>query len=355
MTPDEFIARWKLSTLGERQAAQPHFLNLCQLLGDRQTMTYLRAAARSWSGPKRISKISTGRSTPSFGDPPPYNVVGLHQDDGREYPFIGYATAPVPPRFGVLAGEIVHHLRSSLDHLIHALIIKNGCTASNNNQFPICKAAKDLEVTCSDTRMNGISRLAKKIIRSVQHYTTPAPEDTLLYVINHYDILDKHRLLVTVCTVAELGHQITIGADEAIASRPDRIGKTPNIIRFGEPAPCRVTEGGVQLFTIGLAEPAPEFHPGANFVPQIAFENCGRACKAAVRSESGAGGDGAVRRGLFLQARSPSPHPVDPVAVEQRLVRDQRHRLGERLGDQHAVEPVLVRAGDGAGPLGVGR
>ena len=44
-----------------------------------------------------------------------------------------------------------------------------------------------------------------------------------------------------------------------------------------------------------------------------------------------------------------------PISVEQRLARDQRHRLLERLGDQHAVEPVLVRAGDGAGPLGVGR
>ena len=34
MTPEQFIAKWKLSTLGERQAAQPHFLDLCELLGD---------------------------------------------------------------------------------------------------------------------------------------------------------------------------------------------------------------------------------------------------------------------------------------------------------------------------------
>jgi hypothetical protein len=32
MTPDAFIKRWKLSTLGERQGAQPHFLDLCELL-----------------------------------------------------------------------------------------------------------------------------------------------------------------------------------------------------------------------------------------------------------------------------------------------------------------------------------
>lgn len=34
MTPEEFIAKWKLSTLGERQAAQAHFLDLCALLGE---------------------------------------------------------------------------------------------------------------------------------------------------------------------------------------------------------------------------------------------------------------------------------------------------------------------------------
>lgn len=34
MTPEQFIATWKLSTLGERQAAQPHFLGLCEPLGE---------------------------------------------------------------------------------------------------------------------------------------------------------------------------------------------------------------------------------------------------------------------------------------------------------------------------------
>ena len=49
--------------------------------------------------------------------------------------------------------------------------------------------------------------------------------------------------------------------------------------------------------------------------------------------------------------KAPSPQPLEPVAIEQRLVGDQRHRLGERLGEQHAVERVLVGAGDGAGLL----
>jgi hypothetical protein len=33
MTPKEFHDKWKPSTLGERQAAQSHFIDLCDLLG----------------------------------------------------------------------------------------------------------------------------------------------------------------------------------------------------------------------------------------------------------------------------------------------------------------------------------
>jgi hypothetical protein len=33
MTPQEFIAKWKKVDLSERSAAQQHFLDLCDLLG----------------------------------------------------------------------------------------------------------------------------------------------------------------------------------------------------------------------------------------------------------------------------------------------------------------------------------
>jgi hypothetical protein len=33
MTPQKFIAKWKKAQLSERSAAQQHFLDLCELLG----------------------------------------------------------------------------------------------------------------------------------------------------------------------------------------------------------------------------------------------------------------------------------------------------------------------------------
>jgi hypothetical protein len=33
MTPQQFVAKWKASTLKEKSAAQEHFIDLCRLLG----------------------------------------------------------------------------------------------------------------------------------------------------------------------------------------------------------------------------------------------------------------------------------------------------------------------------------
>ena len=210
-------------------------------------------------------------------DPKPYKVVGQHQNDGREYAFVAFGDPSVPARFSVLAGEIVHHLRSSLDHLLHALIIENGGTPANNNQFPICATAEKFEQACNSGLIKGVSRTAKKLIRSVQPYTTPTPDDTILAVLHEYDILDKHWLLVVTTTVAQLGQKITIGVDEDIATQMGKTYKPPEIVGMGDPRAQKLTEDGVVVFTISLGKPAPHFKADANIDCQIAFEKCGRA------------------------------------------------------------------------------
>lgn len=209
-------------------------------------------------------------------DPAPYKIVGRHQSDGLEYALVAFGDPEVPARFAVLAGEIIHQLRSSLDHLIHALIIKNGETPSNKNQFPICSTAKKFEEACQLGIIKGVSLSAKKLIMAVQPYTTPTPDDTVLNVVNQFDIVDKHRLLIVVSTVVKLGNEMTIGADAAIAATPTRQGKMPNIIGFVEPEPRKICKDGVEVFIIRLAEPAPEFVASAHLVPELVFEEFGR-------------------------------------------------------------------------------
>lgn len=208
------------------------------------------------------------------GEPAPFELVREHRD--RQYCFVAYEKTDVPLRFAVLAGEIIHHLRSSLDLLVQALIIQNGQIPSRKSQFPICSSTKSFQDACKHGIIRGVSATAEALIRSVQPFTNSTPDDTVLYVVNELDILDKHRQLVIVTTAVQLGERIEIGVNNLIASRPERAGKTPQIVGLGDPAPRRLHKEGVVVFTINLAEPAPEMTASAQIVPQLAFERCGR-------------------------------------------------------------------------------
>ena len=211
-----------------------------------------------------------------------YKIEGKHINDGTQYAFIATGNPNPPLHFSVLAGEIIHHLRSSLDHLIHALILKNGGTPSNKNQFPICTTVEAFEDQCKRGRISGASESAEVLVRSVQPYTSHTPNDTVLYAINDYNNQDKHRLLVVTTTIGQIGKNITIGADAEIAKRQDRLGKTPNIVGFGDPSPKQICKDGTIIFTINLAEAAPELTAEAEFVPELAFEQCGQVTNAPV-------------------------------------------------------------------------
>jgi hypothetical protein len=200
--------------------------------------------------------------------PKPYRIVREFRNNGRQYAFVAFGNPTVPPRFAVLAGEIIHHLRSSLDHLICALVKKQGGTPTRKHQFPIYTSAKKFDEACANGLIKGVSVSAEKLIRSVQPYTSKTPDDTGLYVIQQYDNLDKHQLLIVSCTVLAIGDQIAINP------------KVPGIAITGMTPPNmrKVNENGVVVFSIDLANPATdaEFEAEANLVHQIAFEKCGR-------------------------------------------------------------------------------
>jgi hypothetical protein len=210
------------------------------------------------------------------GDSAPYKIVGRSQNGGLEYALVAFGEPQAPLRFAVLAGEIIHHLRSSLDHLIYALVIYNGGTPSNKNQFPICSTAKQFEGACSRGLINGVSVSAKKLIIAAQPYTTPTPDDTILYVVNQYDNIDKHRLLAIVTTIVKLGEKITIGSDAEIATTLSRQGKGPCIIGLEDPSPSKISKDGAEVFIFRFDEPAPEFVANAELVPDLVFEEFGR-------------------------------------------------------------------------------
>jgi hypothetical protein len=158
----------------------------------------------------------------------------------------------IPPRFSVLAGEIIHHLRSCFDHVNWHFSV--GPKINNMPvDFPVFLEEpidkKDL------ARFEGkIQRITDTnviaLIKRIQPYNSPDPADNPLWLIHDFDIIDKHRELI-LCE------------------------GTPSI------ALPRSMQGVLEAYQkahpeLDAAQVARDFKSHATFQPCISFSNFGR-------------------------------------------------------------------------------
>jgi len=101
---------------------------------------------------------------------------------------------PVPEDIGLIAGDVIHNLRSSLDHLAWQLIEANGGTPGKGTYFPISESAEKYAAAIKRGVVDGMSVGAQKLIADSQRH---ASGDNTLWFIHELDIVDKHRLLIT--------------------------------------------------------------------------------------------------------------------------------------------------------------
>jgi hypothetical protein len=113
-------------------------------------------------------------------------------------------------RWATLVGDIVHNLRSSLDHLVHQLVIANGKEPASSNQFPICdtESGYDREVT-QKKRLIGVAthdaarvRETQPFVRAGRYRGTAPPRIQPLAQLRDLSNRDKHRLLLPVRLLA---------------------------------------------------------------------------------------------------------------------------------------------------------
>ncbi|HET9406023.1 MAG TPA: hypothetical protein VFO39_02185 [Candidatus Sulfotelmatobacter sp.] len=125
-----------------------------------------------------------------------------------------FIDGPVNLKFRVLAGEIIHHLRSCFDHLAWELSspgFRANPDSAREIQFPIYdKHPKPCGITrkqmCGYCRkVEGIaSASALARIDSLQPYWASNPTRHPLWLIHNMDIIDKHRELKMANYIANL-------------------------------------------------------------------------------------------------------------------------------------------------------
>jgi len=203
-----------------------------------------------------------------------YEVIREFQNNGLEYTFIVKGNITVPPRYAVLVGEIIHQIRSSLDHLITALVIHNGCTPSRENAFPVSSTAEEFKSAIKRGNLKGISVSAIDLVRQQQPFLNPQPEDNFLIALRNFNNKDKHSLLLIVAAAADFAGKVIVSTDENIAKKLN-VKPGRKIVNFGDFKRKKITQYGERVFTIELASPDPTFIADGDVVIQLVFEKCG--------------------------------------------------------------------------------
>jgi len=114
----------------------------------------------------------------------------------------------IPLRFSVLAGEIIHHLRSCFDHIVWQFSRQSYREAKPTKiEFPVqeVRPINKKVLTGYERYVKGVFNPGALIlIEMFQPHNSPDPPDSPLLIIHKMDIMDKHRELVLCASTGAL-------------------------------------------------------------------------------------------------------------------------------------------------------
>jgi hypothetical protein len=111
-----------------------------------------------------------------------------------------------PELLGAVLGDAFHSARSALDHLAWDLVLANGGQPSRNTNFPIFDGPKAQGKVAA--ALKGASHGVVGKVFALQPWRGG---DDLLWLLHELDLIDKHRLLLTVGTINQ---SVLLGGQE---------------------------------------------------------------------------------------------------------------------------------------------
>ena len=170
-----------------------------------------------------------------------------------------------PLRLAVLVGEIIHNLRSAIDHLLWQLVVANGQEPGERHQFPVYDDKSKYKAAVKRKRITGISAAAEALVQGLQPYHAVDPTHDPLWLLHNLHIRDKHCLLPFVICCPTVT-RVTMTSDQG---RYDQIGGT---------SAFRGTHGGwmteeTPIGSVEFSTPVTNVGLEGEFKIEIAFAN----------------------------------------------------------------------------------
>jgi|ERR1043165_827506 hypothetical protein len=215
---------------------------------------------------KHIDEL--GIACTKFIDSKPY-TVGRDTDPKTGYNRY-YVTdlKPPPLEIGLIAGDVIHNLRSALDHLAYQLVIVNGGIPSRWTSFPIFDSAAKYK-TMDTRKVSGMSQAAINAIDAAKPYQGG---NEPLWIVHDLDIADKHHaLLATLVSVTRCTLQLPVSPlDPRFRSPAFALPNFQEPLKDGDP--FFICESGVEdyaKFSFDVALCEPEIIKGRPICPTL--------------------------------------------------------------------------------------
>lgn len=215
----------------------------------------------------------------AFRETDPYRFIGDEDQQTGERVYRSDVRAEPPVEFAIVAGEALHQLRSTLDHLAWQLVEANGEKPGTKTAFPVFQSLPDYEAQ-SARKVKGMSDGAKDLVKAVQPFQTGFAPLGILAELNNFD---KHRLLFVVAFGIQ-NLRMTMRAANPLMDDPriqamlkDFFESTP--MREAAPAPTRMfsmrcnrpgAPGGV-VFRMAWPDGPPQNNEDVQLTFDIAF------------------------------------------------------------------------------------
>jgi hypothetical protein len=178
----------------------------------------------------------------------------------------------LPKEISLLAGDILHNLRCSLDYLFCGMLLAADVKLKENTKFPIYGAAEFFN-NALPTKTKGLGKQAIEGIKRIRPYKGG---NGLLWQLHKLNNIDKHRLLLTMSLI-NAGRTLT-PREEAELKPAEQVfsGRHKSGFRFtiskAKTAPVALYPG-LEILTL----PSSEFYENMGFSINVSINEAGVA------------------------------------------------------------------------------
>jgi hypothetical protein len=169
----------------------------------------------------------------TFIESKPYEIRHQVNTDPNEKMVVFLPTRPIPSTLPYVLGDLVHNLRSSLDHAVYELTLRHNGAPVKGSEFPVFDDRGKFRED-APRKIRGLRENTKSMIEKLQPYNLrkEGTTESVLWWLHQLSIIDKHRT-IHLCRIQASESQVTFIRNVTFNAEKGITQALPGILRDG--------------------------------------------------------------------------------------------------------------------------